>query len=317
MPWGWLSLAGVARAPQTLPRLVLGGFALDRDAAQRGKPHLVADLLGDAASRVVEIRGDRTAVEPATAGLRLRLRAPEPSDLERLAVYLGRDAGHTAYLAVASQAESEQPQQEDHWRTLRQAAADLPGDEAALFATALALANWHGAHGHCPRCGTATRPDQAGWIRRCPADGTEHYPRTDPAVIMSVVDGEERLLLARGRHWATRRYSVLAGFVEPGETLAAAVAREVREEVGIEVGDVTYLGDQPWPFPTSLMIGFTARARTTRLSFPDGEIAEALWTTREGLHERLVAGDWGISPRLSIARRLIEHWYGEEIASVP
>jgi NAD+ diphosphatase len=310
MPWGWLRLAGVARPAQTLPHLVLAGFALDRDATRRGSPHLLKELLADPGTRVVEIRGDTARVSASRDGLRLALRGPEAGDADRLAVYLGLDAGHTAYLCVA--ATDAEPEGDD-WQTLRQVAAQLPEAEAGLLATSLALANWHSAHGHCPRCGTRTEPDQAGWIRRCPADDSEHYPRTDPAVIMSVVADDGRLLLARGAKWGVKRYSVLAGFVEPGETLAAAVRREVREEVGIDVDDVTYLGDQPWPFPTSLMIGFTARARTTELVFRDGEIAEALWATRDELRDRVSSGEWGISPRLSIARRLIEHWYGEPI----
>ena len=300
----------MARPAQTLPHLVLAGFALDRDATRRGTPHLVKELLADPRSRVVEIRRDTTKVAAEPDGPRLALRGPEPGDADRLAVYLGRDAHHTAYLCVAA---ADAGPEGEEWRTLRQVAAQLPEGEAGLFATALALANWHAAHGHCPRCGTPTEPNLAGWIRRCPADGSEHYPRTDPAVIMSVVADDGRLLLARGAAWGEKRYSVLAGFVEPGETLAAAVTREVREEVGIDVEEVTYLGDQPWPFPTSLMIGFTARARSTGLTFRDGEIAEALWVTRDELRDRVTSGEWGISPRLSIARRLIEHWYGAPI----
>jgi NAD+ diphosphatase len=160
-------------------------------------------------------------------------------------------------------------------------------------------------------------PEQGGWLRRCPADRSEHYPRTDPAVIMSVVDDRDRLLLARGPQWAERRYSVLAGFVEPGETLEAAVAREVFEEVGVRVADVRFLGNQPWPFPSSLMLGFTARALTTDLVLQEDEIAEARWVTREELLAEVAEGSTGVANRISIARSLIEHWLGQEIHSLP
>ena len=124
------------------------------------------------------------------------------------------------------------------WRSLRDVAVLLSDRDSGLFTTALALANWHAKHTHCPRCGSATTAQQGGWVRRCTNDGSEHYPRTDPAVIMSVVDADDRLLLARGPQWGEARYSVLAGFVEPGESLEAAVAREVHEEVGVAVEDV-------------------------------------------------------------------------------
>ena len=123
-------------------------------------------------------------------------------------------------------------------------------------------------------------------MRRCTNDGSEHYPRTDPAVIMSVVDADDRLLLARGPQWGEARYSVLAGFVEPGESLEAAVAREVREEVGVAVEDVRYLGNQPWPFPCSLMVGFTATAKDTTFRLDEDEIVEAIWVSREELASR-------------------------------
>jgi NAD+ diphosphatase len=150
-------------------------------------------------------------------------------------------------------------------------------------------------------------------------EGSEHYPRTDVAVIMSVVDEDDRLLLAQGAGWGTGRYSVLAGFLEPGESLAAAVAREVREEVGLEVTDVEYLGDQPWPFPTSLMVGFTARAAHTDaagLRLQEGEIADARWFTRDEVRAAIADGSLGVSARLSIARRLVERWLGHEIVGV-
>jgi NAD+ diphosphatase len=130
---------------------------------------------------------------------------------------------------------------------------------------------------------------------------------------MSVIDEQDRLLMARGSGWGEGRFSVLAGFVEPGESLAAAVAREAREEVGLELADIEYLGDQPWPFPTSLMVGFTARALGTDVRLQESEIAEVRWFTRDELREAVAAGTLGVSPRLSISRRLVEHWLGHEI----
>src|SRR5665811_1147640 len=138
----------------------------------------------------------------------------------------------------------------------------------------------------------------------------DSYPRTDPAVIMAVTDADDRLLLARRPHWPQGRLSVLAGFVEPGESLEAAVAREVFEEVGVVVEQVRYLGNQPWPFPSSLMVGFTARAIDPTLHLDQEEIVEAVWASREELREMVLAGRFGISPTVSIARRMIERWYG-------
>lgn len=194
----------------------------------------------------------------------------------------------------------------------------LLGDrDAALFTTALALANWHRVHPFCPRCGAPTEAVSAGWLRRCTVEGSEHYPRTDVAVIMSVVDPDDRLLMARGAGWGEGRFSVLAGFLEPGESLAGAVAREVREEVGLEVHGVEYLGDQAWPFPTSLMVGFTARSTGAELTLQESEIAEARWYTRAELLAAVADGSLAVSSRLSIARRIVEHWLGHEIADVP
>jgi NAD+ diphosphatase len=185
-----------------------------------------------------------------------------------------------------------------------------------LFATVQGLANWHASHGYCSSCGAVTEPGQAGWTRLCTQDGTEHYPRTDPAVIMAVTDADDRLLLARSPHWQPGRLSVLAGFVEPGESLEAAVAREVFEEVGVVVEQVRYLGNQPWPFPSSLMLGFTARALDPALRLDQEEIVEAVWVTRAELAEMVLAGRFGISPTVSIARRMIERWYGGPIDQI-
>jgi NAD+ diphosphatase len=177
----------------------------------------------------------------------------------------------------------------------------------------VAVLGWHATHTHCPRCGTPTEPVEAGWSRRCPADGSGHYPRTDPAVIMSVVDADDRLLLGHNPAWPDGRYSTLAGFVEPGESLEAAVRREVAEEVGVVVGEVEYLGSQPWPFPASLMLGFAARAVDPTISTDDVEITDARWFTREELRSAAAAGDVLLPSGVSIARRLVEHWYGGEL----
>jgi NAD+ diphosphatase len=304
----------VGHLPESLANLSLARPGLDRRAERRAQADLVKRLLADPTTQVLVLHGDQVQVQATDEGQALVLRAPRADDDDGLAFFLGEDATGAAYLAIAGPP----PQEGDlpHRRTLRQIGADLGDRDAGLFTTALALANWHRTHGFCPRCGAPTEPVQAGWLRRCTEDGTEHYPRTDPAVIMSVVDDAGRLLMARGTGWGEGRFSVLAGFVEPGESLAAAVAREVSEEVGIEVADVRYLGDQPWPFPTSLMVGFTARARSTELVLQDAEIAEARWFTRDEVREHVAAGSLGVSPRLSIARRLVEHWLGHEIDGV-
>lgn len=292
----------------TLTGLALSAVALDRRAELRRDPTLLDRLLADPATAVLRLRGDRAEVRDTASGPRVVFTTPRPDDVRHLLCYLG-DAGGRAHLGVVDDAP---PAERDDagWRSLRQVGADLPHLDAAAFASTLALAGWHRTHGHCPRCGAATAPDSAGWVRRCPADGSEHYPRTDMAVIVAVVDDADRLLLARGRGFRAGGMSVLAGFVEPGETLAAAVAREVGEEVGVEVTDVTYLGDQPWPFPASLMVGFTARARGTELRMTDGEIEEARWFSRDDLAAALEDGSVLVSGRLSISRRLIEHWFG-------
>jgi len=200
---------------------------------------------------------------------------------------------------------------------LREAAALLNDRDAGLFTHAVALANWHATHTHCPRCGTPTVTVAAGHAQRCPADGSEHFPRIDPAVIMLVTDPDDRCLLARNRRWPERRVSILAGFVEPGEAAEQAVAREVEEETGIVVTRVRYVGSQPWPMPQSLMLGFhAAAAGELDLRVDDDEIAEAHWYSREELRRALAAREILLPPPVSIAHRLIESWYGEELPGV-
>jgi NAD+ diphosphatase len=286
--------------------------AIDDRAARRRSPELLAELARDPATRVLDVAAGRARLADGPAA-RLRWRPPQADDVERLAVFLGEDSTGVAYVAVAVEAAADDPA----WHGLRGLALALDPVEAGLVVQAVAVLNWHAAHAHCPRCGAPTEVVDAGYSRRCPRDGSQHWPRTDPAVIMTVVDDADRLLLGRHSGWPSGRFSTLAGFVEPGESLEAAVRREVQEEVGVRVGDVAYLGSQPWPFPSSVMLGFSGRALTTDVH-PDGEeIAEARWFERAELRSLVADGVVGLSPRTSISRALVEHWYGERLPDPP
>jgi len=337
----------VAATDETLADLALSRSSLDRVALERRRPEILTELLDDPSTRVAEIRGDRMRVtisgavsgaasrsgghpgdpgvptDPGDDGtLSLVLRAPEPEDHARLGLHLGRDGDGTAYVGIVAADVESGPvgdasgPEPDGWLTLRQAGEALAPRDAGVFTTALALAHWHGTHRFCPRCGAPTVPRQAGWVRRCEREGSEHYPRTDPAVIMSVVDPDERLLLGRGAHWPEGRFSVLAGFVEPGESFESAVAREVAEEVGVRIDAARYLGNQPWPFPSSVMIGFEATTRETGLTIDPVEMAEARWVSREEYRDLLRGGTIRTPSGISIAKRIIEHWLGQTVESV-
>jgi len=332
----------MAPPPPHLTDLALARTGLDRRADLRAREDLLAALLSDGTTRVLELVADTAPVLEDARGVRLALRPPRPGDDPRSALFLGTAVGEraadpggsgmpsrpagagraqpeaAAYVALVRDDEGDATgdgvaARAEDLRTLRQVGAHLGDRDAEVFTTALALANWHRTHRFCPRCGRPTVAAMSGWVRRCVADDSQHFPRTDPAVIMSVVDDADRLLLARNRGFRGNGASVLAGFVEPGESLSAAVVREVAEEVGVAVADVTYLGDQPWPFPGSLMVGFTCRALGTDLALQDDEIAAARWFTRDQLVAAIRDEELRIPPRLSIARRLVEHWYGGAI----
>jgi NAD+ diphosphatase len=197
--------------------------------------------------------------------------------------------------------------------TLRDAGGMLAQSEGGLAAYAVALLGWHRRHRYCANCGTATDVVDGGYSRRCASCGASHFPRTDPVVIM-LVEHDGQLLLGRRAGWPGRRFSVLAGFVSPGESVEEAVVREVREESGIVAYEPRFVASQPWPFPASLMLGFTARSDGGRPVARDGELEEVGWFTREQVRVAARGGgaDMALPPPVSIARLLIERWLGDQ-----
>ena len=223
-------------------------------------------------------------------------------------------AGGAAHFALDI-SQSGDPLNEYGWQgaaefpDLRAAAGLLPPGEAAIAAQARHLTDWHARHRHCPGCGAATTPEQAGWSRRCPECSALHFPRTDPVVIAVVTDGA-RCLLGRQSGWPRNLYSALAGFVEPGESVEEAVAREVREESGVRVHRVRYLASQPWPFPASLMLGCHAEATSTALRVDSAELEDARWFPRSEIRSALHAPTPTLTlpPPVAIAHHLIKTW---------
>ncbi|MCW2637219.1 MAG: diphosphatase [Blastococcus sp.] len=201
----------------------------------------------------------------------------------------------------------------DRWAGLRELGADLGDLEAGLLVEAIGILEWHERNRFSPLTGAATTIERGGWVQRDPTTGTEHFPRTDPAVIRLVHDGADRVVLGRQAVWPPGRFSILAGFVEPGESAEAAVAREVAEEVGLTVTDIRYVASQPWPFPQSLMLGFVARAEGEDiLRLDPDEIEEARWFTRDEL--RAGGGPMALPPGISIARHILDRWVAGEFS---
>lgn len=302
-------------------RLALSRSAIDRDYLARSRPGLIDELLGDPGTRAVVLSGGCALLAEADPP---RLELPRLADLpgSELVVYLGRilhggAAGSPVVAMVLDDAAAATVQPDRAlWGDLRRLGADLDARDAGLFTQALAITNWHASHAYSPRTGQPTEPARGGWVRHPAGEheerGGQHvFPRTDPAIIVGVTDGQDRLLLGANALWGGDRYSILAGFVEPGESLEAAVVREIREESGLTVIDPVYVGSQPWPFPASIMIGFRARVDPAHGSepVPDGvEIIDLRWFSRDDLADG--ARTVGIPGRSSIARAIIEQWYG-------
>lgn len=286
-----------------LPSLALARGTIDRAGNRRTDEHWRTTRWKDDTSRVLVVCDGRVAVagDPPVLSLIAPSQVLDVAPDQRW--FLGLDGG-TAVFAVPGDLP------ESRTANLREVGALLSDRDAGMMTTAVALDAWHSTHRHCPRCGAATSVVDGGMARCCPVDASLHYPRIAPAVIMAVIDDDDRLLLGHQARWPARRFSTLAGFVEPGESLEQAVAREVHEETGVVVDTATYVGSQPWPFPDSLMLGFHAHATSTTIAVDEVEISEAAWFTREELTAAVDSGDVRLPPPVSIARRLIQRWHG-------
>lgn len=300
------SVTGPDSLSAPLSGFAFAGDTLDRADALRDDAGRLADLwpsarvmvLDDEGRAMTHADGSPLAVEGASLG-----GGPGAS------LFLGMRDGVAWFAAHARHHAVDAPA----WRDLRRAAASWPAFESGVFAMARALLHWQSSTRFCSACGGDITFRRAGYTAHCTQCGKDHYPRVDPAVIVAVSDGD-RLLLGRQASWPARRYSVVAGFVEPGETLEQTVVREVLEETQVRVRACRYLGSQPWPFPGALMLGFSAEAEPDTPQV-DGELEDARWFTFEDIDAALAreGDDDGegllLSPSISIARALIEHWH--------
>jgi NAD+ diphosphatase len=289
-----------------LPGLALATDGPDRLAERRTDSAWLNAAWANPRTRVLHVVDSRICVDES--GTSPFVHAPA-SENESNRVLLGEING-AAWFAAMEEPPA-QPGAERLWVHARSLLPMLDEQVASLVAQAVGLEAWHSRHTHCPQCGQRTEVVEAGHVRRCPDDGSLHYPRTDPAIIVLVTDDQDRALLGRQGSWPVGRFSTLAGFVEPGESAEAAVAREVREEAGVLTGNVRYLASQPWPFPASLMLGFEADARTSDIQVDGTELVEARWFSRSELRACIDSGEVMMPPGISISRRLIERWFGE------
>ncbi len=298
----------------TFPHLALSANPHDRTGLRRDDGAWLEERWADPATRVLVISGTR--IRPVDGQVAWVSPGEAPDGMR---VLLGERDGETCFAVIVDPAVTSAEKSE--WFGLRAAFPQLAGrtdTDAPLLFHAIGLAEWHYATRFCPRCGGGLEARKSGHELVCTSCSKAQFPRTDPAVIMVVASGEpgsaeERCLLGRQSAWPEGRYSTLAGFCEPGETLEDAVRREVAEEVGIRVGDVEYFGNQPWPLPASLMLGFVARAETTEVEVDGDEIEDARWFTRAEMKAQAEAGTLVLPGGISISRSLVEHWYGDTL----
>lgn len=279
------------------------GAVLDRADRERNDPDALAAALGDWRARLLKLNGLDPEID-ADGRLVWASLADLPDAADPL--FLGYIDGKPHFVPLRM-GERHGPARSP---ALFAMLGLMPPDQAGLYACARSLVDWHQRHGYCPVCGSATDLFRAGWARRCPSCAAEHFPRTDPVVIM-LAEHDGRALLGRQAAWPAGRYSALAGFVEVGESIEEAVVRETLEEAGVRVSDVRYIASQPWPFASSLMIACIARAESDSLNLDSQEIEDAMWVTRDEARAALDgAGDarFIAPPRYAIAHSLLSAW---------
>lgn len=289
--------------PQQRPLPGFVGGTIDRVDQVRGNPDLLASAFASPLARLLLLDGLDPVVDDGHLAMVPLPFGTVPADH----ILLGLDSdAHPIFARLATGPLNGTASSPRSWAL----ATQVPADELALYGAARSLVDWHSRHGFCARCGGTTAPEKAGWARRCGACGTEHFPRVDPVAIM-LAEHEGRVLLGRQPRFPPRSYSALAGFIEPGETIEEAVARELKEEAGITVHSVRYVASQPWPFPSSLMIACMAQAVDDALTLDETEIEDAFWCDAAGVRAAL-AGDpdapFIAPPPMAIAWYLLTHW---------
>jgi NAD+ diphosphatase len=301
-------------------KLPLASEAVDRSGELRTKPDELAKLWKSA--RILHFASGKFRVKPnyeldfQSAEQIAKLRKDAKfADGEEL--FLGIDNGISYFAWCSDAMDFESFETLENYQTLRTLGDFLTQLEMGLAIHSQAIANWHHTHQFCARCGAPTLSANGGSLRKCSTDGSEHYPRTDGAVIVLVKDDKDRVLLGRQKVWPEKRFSCFAGFVEPGESFEQTVLREVFEESGIKADEITYLGSQPWPFPASIMISFSAIATNPAAAKADGEeIEEIIWLTREEMCAAIANQSLTLPPGMSVARKMIEFWYEKNGADI-
>ena len=290
------------------------GGTLDRADTIRHSPDLFAEAVADRRARLLVLGPGWTPDVTAEGRLAWTGMADTPEEAELALLGLDRDDGGRPHFAAIVPAPATGAEGASHRSpAMMNALGSLAGGDAATYAAARSVLQWHSRHGFCANCGTGTQVFRAGWARRCPRCRAEHFPRVDPVVIM-IAEHDGRALLGRQAAWPAGRYSALAGFLEPGESVEEAVAREVAEETGVAVAGVRYVASQPWPFPhAQLMLACVAQGADDAITLDTNELEDAIWVPRDEVR-RVLAGEAGAfvaPPPYAIAHTLLTRWAAE------